>query len=294
MYKSKKNWTEEVKNERADLLAKAVKEFGDSEKFQNYLKFIGTFHQYSINNQILIYFQGGRMVKGFNAWKADGRTVKKGEKAIKIYAPMMGVGFFTVLDENGAPKLDEDGKPVKVKKQFIKGFKRVNVFDVSQTEGDEIPEPDMPKMLTGDMTDEQFNELFSMVCKATTAKVGMEDISGGANGYFRPSDNTIAVNKGMSHEQTIKTLIHETTHSLLHNTEALKSRDVSREQKEIEAESVAYLVCAYLGIESADYSFDYVANWADGDVKSVLKSMDIIKKTADEIIEKMEKQEAAA
>lgn len=290
----RKAWQDEVKNERAEMLTKAVEKFSNSESFKEYLKFMNTFHQYSACNSMLIWLQGGTLVAGFNAWKEKGRSVKKGEKAIRIYAPMIGKGWFTALDENGVPKKDEDGKEIKVLKQYIKGFRRVSVFDVSQTEGKELPELADPKMLTGDMTKEEFENIFKMVSSVTTATVGMEEITSGANGYFAPSENRIAVNKGMSREQTIKTLIHEVTHSLLHNKAEMEKNPKSREQKEVEAESVAYLVCSYLGIDSAEYSFDYVSSWAMGDVKLVTKSMDTVKKTADKIIEVLQEQEKAA
>ena len=289
----RKAWQDEVKNERAEMLTKAVEKFSNSESFKEYLKFMNTFHQYSACNSLLIWFQGGTLVAGFNAWKEKGRSVKKGEKAIKIYAPVMAKGWFTALDADGNPKVDEDGHEIKVQKQYIKGFRRVSVFDVSQTEGKELPELSEPKMLTGDMNEDEFNGLFDMISKATTAKVGYEDIQEG-NGYFAPSENRIAVNRGMSKEQTIKTLIHEVTHSLLHTKEEMKKNPKSREQKEIEAESVAYIVCSYLGIDSAEYSFEYVCGWSMGDTKIVAKSMDTIKKTADKIIEVLQSEERAA
>lgn len=289
----RKAWQDEVKNERAEMLTKAVEKFSNSESFKEYLKFMNTFHQYSACNSLLIWFQGGTLVAGFNAWKEKGRSVKKGEKAIKIYAPVMAKGWFTALDADGNPKVDEDGHEIKVQKQYIKGFRRVSVFDVSQTEGKELPELSEPKMLTGDMNEDEFNGLFDMISKATTATVGFEDIQEG-NGYFAPSENRIAVNRGMSKEQTIKTLIHEVTHSLLHTKEEMKKNPKSREQKEIEAESVAYIVCSYLGIDSAEYSFDYVCGWSMGDTKIVAKSMDTIKKTADKIIEVLQSEERAA
>lgn len=290
----RKAWQDEVKNERAEMLTKAVEKFNNSESFKEYLKFMNTFHQYSACNSLLIWFQGGTLVAGFNAWKEKGRSVKKGEKAIKIYAPVMAKGWFTALDADGKPKVDEDGHEIKVQKQYINGFRRVSVFDVSQTEGKELPELANPKMLTGDMTEEEYNGLFEMISKATTAKVEMEEITNGSNGYFAPQENRIAVNKGMSKEQSIKTLIHEVTHSLLHNEEEMKKNPKSREQKEVEAESVAYLVCSYLGIDSAEYSFEYVSAWALGDVKLITKSMDTIKKTADKIIEVLQNEERAA
>lgn len=205
----------------------------------------------------------------------------------------MAKGWFTALDADGNPKVDEDGHEIKVQKQYIKGFRRVSVFDVSQTEGKELPELSEPKMLTGDMNEDEFNGLFDMISKATTATVGFEDLQEG-NGYFAPSENRIAVNRGMSKEQTIKTLIHEVTHSLLHTKEEMKKNPKSREQKEIEAESVAYIVCSYLGIDSAEYSFEYVCGWSMGDTKIVAKSMDTIKKTADKIIEVLQSEERAA
>lgn len=289
----RKAWQDEVKNERAEMLTKAVEKLSNSESFKEYLKFMNTFHQYSACNSLLIWFQGGTLVAGFNAWKEKGRSVKKGEKAIKIYAPVMAKGWFTALDADGNPKVDEDGHEIKVQKQYIKGFRRVSVFDVSQTEGKKLPELSEPKMLTGDMNEDEFNGLFDMISKATTAKVGFEDLQEG-NGYFAPSENRIAVNRGMSKEQTIKTLIHEVTHSLLHTKEEMKKNPKSREQKEIEAESVAYIVCSYLGIDSAEYSFEYVCGWSMGDTKIVAKSMDTIKKTADKIIEVLQSEERAA
>ena len=247
-----------------------------SGRYADYLRFMGTFHNYSINNSILIWIQNpaATLVAGYKSWQSKGRQVKKGEKGIKILAPLPRK--FTKEIEN------EEGEKEEKEIQYM-SFRTVSVFDVSQTEGEELPE--IVKVLDGRV--ENFNELFSKLKAASPVEIEVKEINNDANGFYSHSTNSITIKAGLSEQQTIKTTIHEIAHAILHNDEG-EEKDADRNTREVQAESIAYVVCNMLGLDTSDYSFGYIAGWSNGkELKELSESMEVIHKTAVEIYERI-------
>ena len=280
--------------EITDHLEQGITELFDSERYKEYLRVMSKFHNYSFNNTLLIAMQkpDASLVAGFTAWKNQfQRNVKKGEKGIKIIAPSP----FKIKQETEkidpqtqTPVIGRDGKPVTEEKEItIPAYKVVSVFDVSQTEGKELPDIAVDA-LTGDV--EQYSDFFAALEKTSPVPIGFEKIEGGAHGYYHLEDKRIALDEGMSELQTIKTAIHEIAHAKLHDIDLNAPKDeqqprVDRRTREVEAESVAYTVCQHYGIDTSDYSFGYVAGWSSGRELAELKSsLETIRSTAAEII----------
>ena len=275
--------------EITDRLETGIQQLFDSDRYKAYLTTMAKFHNYSFNNTLLIAMQGGQLVAGFNKWKDTfHRTVKKGEKGIKILAPApyKVKQKMEKLDEQGKPILDKDGKPLTEEKTVqIPAFKVVSVFDVSQTEGEPLPSIAVDE-LSGSVQD--YQDFFKALEQSSPVPIGFEDIEGGAHGYFHLLDNRIAIQEGMSQLQTIKTAIHEIAHAKLHtidpNTPEQSNRPDSR-TREVQAESVAYAVCQHYGLDTSEYSFGYVAGWSSGRELAELKaSLEIIRSAAHELI----------
>ena len=285
--------TEKLK-EITDRLEQGIKELFDSERYKEYLRVMSKFHNYSFNNTLLIAMQkpDASLIAGFNAWKNNfKRNVMKGEKGIKILAPSP----FKIKQEmekidpaTQKPVIGADGKPVTEEKEItIPAFKVVSVFDVSQTEGKEIPNLAVD-MLTGDV--ERFKDVFAALEKTSPVPIGFEKIEGGAHGYYHLEEKRIAIDEGMSELQTLKTAIHEIAHAKLHdidlNAPVTEQADrPDRRTREVQAESVAYAVCQHYGLDTSDYSFGYVAGWSSGRELDELKSsLETIRSAAAEII----------
>ena len=256
--------------EITEKLEQGLKELFESEKYKSYLSTMSKFHNYSFNNTLLIAMQksDATLVAGYKAWQKNfERHVNKGEKAIRILAPAP----YKIKEERdkldpvtGEMMFDENGMPQKEQVDVtIPAFRAVSVFDVSQTEGKPI---------------------------------GFEDIPGDSKGYFHTQEKRIAVQENMSESQTLKTMVHEVAHSMLHDREVnrdnvLEEPVKDRNTKEVEAESVAYTVCQHFGIDTSDYSFGYIAGWSsDKDMKELKSSLDTIRKTASELITGIEEQ----
>ena len=275
--------------EITDRLETGIQELFDSDRYKAYLTTMAKFHNYSFNNTLLIAMQGGQLVAGFNKWKDTfHRTVKKGEKGIKILAPApyKVKQKMEKLDEQGKPILDKDGKPLTEEKTVqIPAFKVVSVFDVSQTEGEPLPSIAVNE-LSGSVQD--YQDFFKALEQASPVPIGFEDIEGGAHGYFHLLDNRIAIQEGMSQLQTIKTAIHEIAHAKLHAIDPTDPEQTNRPDsrtREVQAESVAYAVCQHYGLDTSEYSFGYVAGWSSGkDLKELKASLETIRATAHELI----------
>lgn len=275
--------------EITDQLETGIQQLFDSDHYKAYLTTMAKFHNYSFNNTLLIAMQGGQLVAGFNKWKDTfHRTVKKGEKGIKILAPApyKVKQKMEKLDEQGKPILDKDGKPLTEEKTVqIPAFKVVSVFDVSQTEGEPLPSIAVDE-LSGSVQD--YQDFFRALEQASPVPIGFEDIEGGAHGYFHLLDNRIAIQEGMSQLQTIKTAIHEIAHAKLHAIDPDDPEQANRPDsrtREVQAESVAYAVCQHYGLDTSEYSFGYVAGWSSGRELAELKaSLEIIRNTAHELI----------
>ncbi|WP_049945629.1 ArdC family protein [Butyrivibrio sp. LC3010] len=276
-------------------LEKGVKDIFTTESYKDYLNLCAKLPRYSVNNQILIMMQKpeATMCQSFSGWKEMNRHVLKGEKGIRILAPApyKMEREQDKLDGSGKPILDKDGEPVKEKVEVtINAFKPVSTFDVSQTDGDPIPTIGVAE-LTG--TVDGYKTLLDALKDVIPVPITFENIESGAKGYFHVEDNRIAVQEGMSEAQTVKTILHEAAHQALHSKEAqdASSEQKSKNQKETEAESVAYIVCQHYGIDTSDYSFGYVAGWSEGKELPELKaSLDTIRKTASDLIVKIDEK----
>lgn len=267
--------------EITEQLERGVKEVFTSGRYAEYLDTMSKFYHYSANNCMLIMMQKpeATMVASYNSWQKDfKRQVQKGEKAIKILAPILHKKTKEVILADGTTESEE--------RRWL-SFKAVPVFDISQTEGE--PLPSLTEKLNGDV--EQYDELLAKIIACASVPVGFENIQGSALGYFSGVENRIVVRSGMSQEQTIKTLVHEVAHSMLH-CDGGEETDADRETKEVQAESVAYTVCKYLGINTDNYSFGYIAGWSgDKDVKQLAESIEVIRKTAKTIIDSINGKE---
>lgn len=271
-----------------DKLEKGVKDVFQSDKYKQFLNVMAKFPRYSVNNTMLIMMQrpDAQLCQSFTGWKQMGRYVKKGEKGISILAPAPYKieREQTKLDEKGRPVFDADGEPVKEKVEVtIRAFKVVKTFDLSQTDGKELPTIG-PSELVGNI--EGYPKLLQALQEISPVPVSFELIDGDAKGFHHLEDKKIVVQDGMSEVQTIKTLLHEMAHQKLHDKDNVpEAKDISRNGKEVEAESVAYVVCQHYGINTSDYSFSYVAGWSEGKETPELKaSLDKIRQTASEFI----------
>ena len=252
------------------------------------------FHNYSFNNTLLIAMQKpeATLVAGYKAWQKNfERHVNKGEKAIRILAPAP----YKIKEERdkldpvtGEMMFDENGMPQKEQVEVtIPAFRAVSVFDVSQTDGKPIPELEAQELLS---TVEGYEDFVQALMNVAPVPIGFEDIPGDSKGYFHTEEKRIAVQENMSESQTLKTMVHEVAHSMLHNKEInrddlMEAPAKDRNTKEVEAESVAYTVCQHFGIDTSDYSFGYIVGWSSGkDMKELKSSLDIIRKTSSELI----------
>ena len=285
-----------------DRLELGVHQIFESDNYRAYLSTMAKFHSYSLNNTILIAMQkpGATLVAGYTAWQKDhDRHVKKGEKGIQIIAPSP----YKVKQERdaldlktGKPQMDAQGNPLKEIIEVERpAFKVATVFDISQTEGKELPSIGVNELSGGV---EGYDALFDALKATCPVPIAFEDISSGAKGYYHTEDNRIALQKGMSQMQTVKTLIHEMSHERMHSHEKEKPVEerLSRRSMEVEAESVAFVVGTALSAEHpelkldfSDYSFGYIAGWSSGKETAELKaSLGRIQTTASEMISEIE------
>ena len=280
--------------EITDKLEQGIKELFESERFKEYLRTMSKFYNYSFNNTLLIAMQKpeATYVAGYTSWQRNfDRQVMKGEKGIKILAPAP----YKAQEEREKidpatqkPVIGADGKAVTETVEVLRpAFKVVSVFDVSQTDGKELPDIIVDE-LKG--TVENYEAFFDALKQESPVPISFEDIPGGAKGFFSPVESRIAIQEGMSEIQTVKTAIHEIAHAKLHavkpDEKTTPEDKKDRHTKEVEAESVAYTVCQRYGIETSDYSFGYIAGWSSGkETKELKSSLDTIRKTAAEMIE---------
>ena len=266
-----------------EKLEEGVRAVFTSHEYREYLNFLSKFHDYSYNNVILIKMQlpSASLVAGYGDWlKKHHRYVRKGEKAIRILAPTpyKKKKEMDVIDEHGNKSKEE----VEV---LVPCFKIVNVFDVSQTEGEPLPSLGVDEL---DGTVEQFDAFMDALKAVSPAPIGYEDIPGNSHGYYDHVERRIAIQEGMPQLQTLKTGIHEVAHAVLHAwpEDGKKPKDgPDRHTREVQAESVAYTVCQHYGLETSDYSFAYIAGWSSGrDVKELKESLCVIRQTAHDLI----------
>lgn len=273
-------------------LESGVEELFTSNRYQEFLKTMAKFHNYSFNNTMLIAMQrpDATLVTSYKNWQSMGRQVMKGEKGITIIAPApyKKMKEKEVLDENQRPIMGTDGKPKTEKVEVtVPHFKAVTVFDIAQTSGEPI-QTLAPELLTAAVQD--FDSFMQAIQKISPVPIRFDEIDGNANGYYHNADKEIVIKKGLSESQTLKTAIHETVHAKLHDKEIMESLGVEKDRltKEVEAESVAYCVCSSFGLDTSDYSFPYIAGWSSSrEMKEMKASMDVIRKTAGEMIDQL-------
>ncbi len=266
---------------------------GDLEKYQAYLRTVSRFHRYSVNNQMLIFAQcpQASLVAGYQKWQNQfSRHVLRGEKGITIIAPTpykIKVEQEKLDPDTKQPLLDADGKTITEEKEVqIPMFRPVKVFDVSQTDGKPLPEQVKSPVaeLTGNV--EHYEAFMDALKLVSPVPIEMKPLRNDLDGFFSPSKQSITLREGMSEVQTVCAAVHEIAHSKLHNYAMQPdSQPKDSSTEEIEAESIAYTVCAYFGIETSANSFGYVATWSkDKDVKAFRASLDTIRKTSSELI----------
>lgn len=273
-------------------LESGVEELFTSNRYQEFLKTMAKFHNYSFNNTMLIAMQrpDATLVTSYKNWQSMGRQVMKGEKGITIIAPApyKKMKEKEVLDENQRPIMGTDGKPKTEQVEVtVPHFKAVTVFDIAQTSGEPI-QTLAPELLTAAVQD--FDSFMQAIQKISPVPIRFDEIDGNANGYYHNADKEIVIKKGLSESQTLKTAIHETVHAKLHDKEIMESLGVEKDRltKEVEAESVAYCVCSSFGLDTSDYSFPYIAGWSSSrEMKEMKTSMDVIRKTAGEMIDQL-------
>lgn len=254
-----------------DRLEQGVKDVWNSDEYIAYLNTMSKFHSYSFGNILLILMQrpDATLVAGFKSWQTKfSRFVKKGEKGITILAPCPKQTIVTKKDANG----NEYEEVIK-----WMSYRPVTVFDIAQTDGKDLPSYGVDE-LSGDVAD--YGKLMDALKAQASVPVVFEDMDD-AHGYCTPTK--IAIKNGMSELQTVKTMIHELAHHLMKHCSSENHED--RETKEVQAESVAYVVSTTLGLDTGDYSFGYVAGWAGNqNVKVLQGALAAIQKTADTII----------
>ena len=281
--------------EITERLEQGVKDIFTSEMYTTYLRTMAKFHNYSFNNTLLIAMQrpDATLVAGFQAWKNKfNRYVKKGEKGIQIIAPapIKEVEEREKIDKDtGLAVLNENGEPEMERMEYvIPRFRVTTVFDVSQTDGEPLPLLEVNE-LTASVKD--YALLTAAIEQVSPVPIRFDEIEGEAKGYYSDIEKEICVQTGMGESQTIKTMIHEVAHAMLHNSDLMEQRGEEKDRltKETEAESIAFTVCSALGIDTSDYSFPYVASWASGkELKELKDSMDTIRLTAADFLEKLE------
>ena len=281
--------------EITDRLQAGLEELFQSEKYAEYLRVMSQFHHYSFNNTLLIAMQkpDATLVAGYHAWdKKFNRHVMKGEKGIQIIAPAPirekqeqekvdpNTGE-AVLGENGQPETEE----VTV---TIPRFKVSTVFDLSQTDGDPLPELGVEE-LTASV--ENYDIFMEAIRSVSPVPIRFDEIASGAKGYYSSTEKEIVIQSGMGEMQTMKTAVHETAHAILHDKDIMQEMGIQKDQqtKEVEAESVAFATLAHFEMDTSEYSFPYIAGWSSGrDTKELKSSLDTIRRTASEIIDGIE------
>ena len=286
---------DEKMKEITDRLQAGLEELFNSEKYAEYLRVMSQFHHYSFNNTLLIAMQkpDATLVAGYHAWeKKFNRHVMKGEKGIQIIAPapFKEKQEQEKVDPNtGEVVLREDGQPeIEEVTIVVPRFKVSTVFDLSQTDGDPLPELG-PGELTASV--ENYEIFLNAIRSVAPVPIRFDEIRSGAKGYYDNVNKEIVIQTGMSEMQTMKTAVHETAHAILHDKDIMQEQGIQKDQmtKEVEAESVAFVSLDHFELDTSDYSFPYIAGWSSGrDTKELKASLDTIRKTSSEIIDGIE------
>lgn len=285
--------SEQIK-EITDKLQQGIEDLFDSDTYKNYLKTMSKFTSYSLNNTLLIAMQkpDATTVAGYTTWKKLNRQVVKGSKAIKILAPCIYKkkpdSDITDTSDKIIQNNNDIVKPEEPEKVLV-GFKIVNVFDINQTEGEPLYE--LAHKLEGNVDD--YSDFMEALKQFSPVPIEFKNIEGTANGYYHLVDKNIVIDDGMSQMMNCKTAIHEISHALLHDNDNGLEKDalLDKQTKEVQAESVAFTVCNYFGIDTSDYSFGYIGGWSNGkDLKELKSSLETIRQTSQMIITGIEQK----
>ena len=276
----------------AEHLKEGMRNYLDSEQFKSFLDTMSKFHNYSLNNIHLLKMQNPNVsqVASFNKWKTDfDRTVKKGSKALKIWVP------YQVKTKISANQNELSFSPseneMEEKEVTVTRFKLGNVFDVSQTEGKELPKA--INELTGDVKDyEDLYRAAKAVSMDNQVPISFEEINReSTNGYYSPDENRIVISKGLKgQEQILKTIFHEMAHADLHRGTNAQYGDDQYRKQELQAESVAYVVANHFGFDTSSYSFGYLAIWAKdkNGFEDMVEQLQVVQKEAKSLIDRMD------
>ncbi|VOV99415.1 putative conjugative transposon membrane protein [Streptococcus pneumoniae] len=276
----------------AEHLKEGMRNYLDSEQFKSFLDTMSKFHNYSLNNIHLLKMQNPNVsqVASFNKWKTDfDRTVKKGSKALKIWVP------YQVKTKISANQNELSFSPseneMEEKEVTVTRFKLGNVFDISQTEGKELPKA--INELTGDVKDyENLYRAAKAVSMDNQVSISFEEIKReSTNGYYSPDENRIVISKGLKgQEQILKTIFHEMAHADLHRGTNAQYGDDQYRKQELQAESVAYVVANHFGFDTSSYSFGYLAIWAKdkNGFEDMVEQLQVVQKEAKSLIDRMD------
>ncbi len=269
-------------------LERGIEALMDSQHYREYLHVMSKFRNYSLNNTILIAMQrpDATLVHGYRAWQTDfKRHVKKGEKGIQIIAPTPIKVTSEKEKADAGSNESADCRDKEESVSVIQRYKVTTVFDVSQTEGEPLPQLGKGN-LTADFG--RCDEFMTAIKQLSPVSVRFENIPSGANGYYSRTAKEIVIQSGLSESQTMKTAIHEVTHAILHDDNSVENQGIQKDRltREVEAESVAFTVCNFYRLDTSDYSFPYITSWSSGrDLKELRQSMETIRQTARDLID---------
>ena len=289
------------KKEMEEITSKIEQKLADfirQGKYKEVLISMGNLGKYSLNNQIYILMQmpEATTVNGMKRWNVLGRHVIPGSKSLKIFSPILRPREVELKDGNGNPILDNEGKPIKERKQVVVGFEQGYVFDISQTDGPalEVFRFDQSKVVENKET---ILKGLRGVAERNGYRISYatkEELGEGCYGLCNHSTHEIKILEGMADLQEISTTVHECGHMLAHSGyrkdfDGLTPME-KREIKEVEAESIACIVCTYLGLDTENFNFSYITSWAEGDISKFKRNLDIISSHAKTLIKGIEKE----
>lgn len=284
----RKNQIDEI----TEKIPEAIQKFMSDGAYQGFLRTMGKFNNRSINNCILIAMQrpDATYCEGFQAWKNKfGRSVVKGAKGIKIIqpAPYKKSVFVDKIDAAGNQIIGKDGKPEQEKvEHIVSAYKVGYVFAYEDTIG--TPLPEVCHNLEASV--ENYDRFLEALKTISPVPIVFEKIEGGTNGYFHLETKDIHIRDDLPQLQTIKTTIHEMAHSLMHDKDSGTDKETNRREREVEAESVAFTVASYYGLDTSDYSFGYIAGWSQNiELPELKERLEAIRATAHTIISKLDK-----
>ncbi len=285
---------EQRMKEITGLLETGVAQMFTTDEYTNYLNTMAKFHSYSFNNSMLIAMQkpDATLVAGYDAWeKKFNRHVKRGEKGIQILAPVPR------KEEREVDRVDPvtnqvvigaDGKPEKKTIEVtVPRFRIATVFDISQTYGEPLPQLDIPELLG---SAENYDIFMETIQHISPVPFRFDQLNGSLKGYYNSANKEVVIREGMDEIQTMKTAVHEVAHAKIHDRDLMSENgeQKSRMTKEVEAESIAYVVCQYFGLDTSDYSFPYIARWSSSvEMQELRMSMENIRRTAGTMIDSM-------